>query len=77
MPGFIGFGTFHSDLGYVPAIQGAEEIDKLNTLSQIDKQLVEWINKYSGMITKVEKDKYILDIIDIIENISDNEVYKF
>ena len=29
MPGFIGFGTFHSDLGYVPAIQGAEEIDSL------------------------------------------------
>ncbi|TKC42994.1 hypothetical protein EI555_016392, partial [Monodon monoceros] len=29
VPGFIGFGTFHSDLGYVPAIQGAEEIDSL------------------------------------------------
>lgn len=29
MPGFIGFGTFQSDLGYVPAIQGAEEIDSL------------------------------------------------
>ncbi|XP_029420767.1 E3 ubiquitin-protein ligase listerin isoform X2 [Nannospalax galili] len=27
VPGFIGFGTSHSDLGYVPAIQGAEEID--------------------------------------------------
>uniref|UniRef100_A0A8C8YPP2 E3 ubiquitin-protein ligase listerin n=1 Tax=Prolemur simus TaxID=1328070 RepID=A0A8C8YPP2_PROSS len=29
VPGFIGFGTFQSDLGYVPAIQGAEEIDSL------------------------------------------------
>lgn len=29
MPGFIGFGTFQSDLGYVPAVQGAEEIDSL------------------------------------------------
>lgn len=29
VPGFIGFGTSQSDLGYVPAIQGAEEIDSL------------------------------------------------
>ena len=29
MPGFIGFGTSQSDLGYVPAVQGAEEIDSL------------------------------------------------
>ncbi|XP_037688795.1 E3 ubiquitin-protein ligase listerin isoform X1 [Choloepus didactylus] len=29
VPGFIGFGTTQSDLGYVPAIQGAEEIDNL------------------------------------------------
>ncbi|XP_054829197.1 E3 ubiquitin-protein ligase listerin [Eublepharis macularius] len=29
VPGFIGFGTSPSDLGYVPAIQGAEEIDSL------------------------------------------------
>ena len=29
MPGFIGFGTSHSDLGYVPAVQGAEDIDSL------------------------------------------------
>lgn len=29
VPGFIGFGTFQSDLGYVPAVQGAEEIDNL------------------------------------------------
>ncbi|KAM6448074.1 E3 ubiquitin-protein ligase listerin [Liasis olivaceus] len=29
VPGFVGFGTSSSDLGYVPAIQGAEEIDSL------------------------------------------------
>ncbi|XP_006862571.1 PREDICTED: E3 ubiquitin-protein ligase listerin [Chrysochloris asiatica] len=29
VPGFIGFGTSQSDLVYVPAIQGAEEIDNL------------------------------------------------
>ncbi|XP_069616963.1 E3 ubiquitin-protein ligase listerin [Ranitomeya imitator] len=29
VPGFIGFGTAPSDLGYVPAVQGAEEIDNL------------------------------------------------
>jgi hypothetical protein len=29
VPGFIGFGTSHSDLGYVPAVQGAEDIDSL------------------------------------------------
>ncbi|KAJ6662463.1 hypothetical protein lerEdw1_011876 [Lerista edwardsae] len=29
VPGFIGFGTSPNDLGYVPAIQGAEEIDHL------------------------------------------------
>ncbi|KAL1788946.1 E3 ubiquitin-protein ligase listerin [Sigmodon hispidus] len=29
VPGFIGFGTSQSDLGYVPAIQGAEDIDSL------------------------------------------------
>lgn len=29
VPGFVGFGTSQSDLGYVPAVQGAEEIDSL------------------------------------------------
>ncbi|XP_075707339.1 E3 ubiquitin-protein ligase listerin [Rhinoderma darwinii] len=29
VPGFIGFGTAQSDLGYVPAVQGAEEVDNL------------------------------------------------
>ncbi|XP_038622102.1 E3 ubiquitin-protein ligase listerin [Tachyglossus aculeatus] len=29
VPGFLGFGTSPSDLGYVPAVQGAEEMDGL------------------------------------------------
>ncbi|KAM8975793.1 E3 ubiquitin-protein ligase listerin isoform 1-T1 [Pelodytes ibericus] len=29
VPGFIGFGSSPSELGYVPAIQGAEEVDSL------------------------------------------------
>ncbi|XP_075053231.1 E3 ubiquitin-protein ligase listerin [Mixophyes fleayi] len=29
VPGFIGFGSSQSDLGYVPAVQGAEEVDNL------------------------------------------------
>ncbi|XP_069492472.1 E3 ubiquitin-protein ligase listerin [Ambystoma mexicanum] len=29
VPGFIGFGAAQNDLGYVPAVQGAEEIDSL------------------------------------------------
>lgn len=29
VPGFIGFGTSQSDSGYVPAVQGAEEVDSL------------------------------------------------
>lgn len=47
---------------YEESFQGVEEIDKLNTLSQIDKELVKWITSYNGMITKVEKDKYIFAI---------------
>ncbi|XP_043927953.1 E3 ubiquitin-protein ligase listerin-like [Protopterus annectens] len=29
VPGFIGFGACQNDLGYVPVVQGAEEIDSL------------------------------------------------
>nr|XP_033798276.1 E3 ubiquitin-protein ligase listerin isoform X2 [Geotrypetes seraphini] len=29
VPGFIGFGASQSDLGYVPAVQGSEDIDSL------------------------------------------------
>ena len=68
---------------YEESFQGVEEIDKLNTLAQIDRQLVKWINSYDGMITKVEKDKYVFAIekryvktlqetsFDILEKIND------
>ncbi|XP_029434872.1 E3 ubiquitin-protein ligase listerin-like [Rhinatrema bivittatum] len=29
VPGFVGFGASQSDLGYVPAVQGAEDVDSL------------------------------------------------
>ena len=47
---------------YEESFQGAEEIDKLNILAQIDNELVKWITSYNGMITKIEKDKYIFVI---------------
>lgn len=47
---------------YEESFQGAEEIDKLNILAQIDNELVKWITSYNGMIAKLEKDKYIFVI---------------
>jgi len=47
---------------YEESFQGVEEIDKLNTLAQIDRELVKWITSFDGMITKVEKDKYVFAI---------------
>jgi len=73
---------------YEESFQGVEEIDKLNILAQIDRELVKWITSYDGMITKVEKDKYIFAIekkyikilqessFDILEKINDISVDK-
>lgn len=47
---------------YEETLQGIEEIDKLNTISQIDKEVTLWISKYNGMVNKIEKDKYIFAI---------------
>lgn len=41
------------------------------------KDFFEVINSDKEGLHSFEKDKYILDIIDIIEDISDNEVYEF
>ena len=41
------------------------------------KDFFEAINSDKKGLHSFEKDKYILDIIDIIENVSDNEVYEF
>jgi len=44
---------------YEEVMQGLEELDKFNTMAKIDKEIVEWISKYSGVVSKIEKDKYI------------------
>lgn len=44
---------------YDETISGVDELVKLNTLAQIDKQIAEWVNEYFGVISKVEKDKYV------------------
>ena len=47
---------------YEDMLQGIEEFDKLNTLSQINKEITLWISKYNGMVNKLEKDKYIFAV---------------
>lgn len=44
---------------YDETISGVDELVKLNTLSQIDKQIAEWVTEYFGVIAKVEKDRYV------------------
>lgn len=44
---------------YEDIIQGLSDIDRVNTVSDIDKEIVKWIGKYSGIVNKVEKDKYV------------------
>lgn len=44
---------------YDETISGVDELVKLNTLAQIDKQIAQWTNEYFGVISKVEKDKYV------------------
>jgi len=57
VPGFIGFGTSQSDLGYVPAVQGAEEIDSL-----VDADFRMVLRKLSkrDIITKLKVGVYFL-----------------
>ncbi len=40
-------------------ISGVDELVKLNMLAQIDKQIAEWVSEYFGVISKIEKDKYV------------------
>jgi c-di-AMP phosphodiesterase-like protein len=44
---------------YEDIMQGMDEIDKFNTSTSIDKEIVEWVSKYAGVVNKIEKDKYI------------------
>lgn len=52
----IGIITIDS---YEEIMQGLDDIDKFNTAASIDKEIVEWIRKYSGIVTKIDKDRYI------------------
>lgn len=54
-------------------IQGLEDIDKFNTTSKIDKEIVEWVSKYNGVVSKIEKDRYVY-IIDkkYVKELEDN-----
>lgn len=54
-------------------MQGLEDIEKFNTTSKIDKEIVEWITKYNGVVSKIEKDRYIY-IIDkkYVKDLQDN-----
>lgn len=44
---------------YDEIMQGLDDIDKFNTAALIDKEIVEWVSEYSGVVNKIEKDKYI------------------
>lgn len=40
-------------------MQGLDEMDKVNTVAGIDTEIVAWIKHYDGIVSKIEKDKYI------------------
>ena len=44
---------------YDDIMQGLDEMDKVNTISGIDTEIVSWVKKYNGIVSKIEKDKYI------------------
>ena len=44
---------------YDEIMQGLDEMDKVNTISGIDTEIVAWVKKYNGIVAKIEKDRYI------------------
>ena len=40
-------------------MQGLDEMDKVNTIAGIDTEIVTWITGFDGVVSKIEKDKYI------------------
>ena len=70
-------------------LQGLDEMDKVNTTAGIDTEIVSWIKQYDGIVTKIEKDKYIFfiakqymsdleessfDILEKINKVSEDKV---
>lgn len=56
---------------YEETMQGLDEITKAEITSKISKEIRQWVNEKKGVLTKIEKDKYIVFIekqyIDIME----------
>ncbi|KAK2506799.1 hypothetical protein MC885_009352, partial [Smutsia gigantea] len=73
VPGFIGFGTSQSDLGYVPAIQGAEEIDSL-----VDSDFRMVLRKLSkkDVTTKLKASFFAMQEFGIMCTERDTEIVK-
>jgi len=44
---------------YDDIMQGLDEMDKVNTIAGIDREIVSWIASFDGVVNKIEKDKYI------------------
>lgn len=44
---------------YDDIMQGLDEMDKVNTVAGIDREIVSWVSSYDGVVNKIEKDKYI------------------
>lgn len=44
---------------YDDIMQGLDEMDKVNTIAGIDREIVAWVASYDGVVSKIEKDKYI------------------
>jgi len=70
-------------------MQGLDEMDKVNTIAGIDTEIVSWIKRYNGVLSKIEKDKYIyfiekqymtdleessFDILEKINKVSEDKV---
>lgn len=70
-------------------MQGLDEMDKVSTAAKIDTEIVSWIKKYDGVVSKIEKDKYIyfiakqymteleessFDILEKINKVSEDKV---
>ena len=56
---------------YDDIMQGLDEMDKVNTVAGIDREIVSWVSSYEGVVNKIEKDKYIY----IIEKEDDSSFF--
>ena len=45
---------------YDETMQGVDELEKAEITSRIGKEIREWVNENNGVLTKIEKDRYII-----------------